>query len=151
MITALASLCAAVPADASPAPPGAASYSPHTVDASLPGAAFAVAGDIEGDARQELVVTGFGRFEAVPGGPPIPPAAGRLAVYRQSGRALGTWSKQLVFDTDAAIPFPNEPGVADVDRDGDRDIGPRRIPSLRRTVRISQLVGTPCRRPLEAS
>ncbi|MFF9060904.1 FG-GAP repeat domain-containing protein [Streptomyces sp. NPDC014882] len=122
MLIALASLHGAAPADASPAPPAVASFSPHTVDASLPGAAFAVAGDVEGDGRQEVVATGFGRFKAVPGGPPIPPAAGALAVYRQSGRDLGAWSKRLVFDTDAAIPFPNEPGVADVDRDGDRDI-----------------------------
>ncbi|MEU4084798.1 FG-GAP repeat domain-containing protein [Streptomyces aureus] len=107
-------------APAATAPP--ASFSPHTVDPDLPGAAFAVAGDIEGDRRQEIVASGFGRFTAVPGGPPLPPAAGQLAVYRQGGRGLDTWSKRLVFDTDAAIPFPNEPSLADVDGDGDQDI-----------------------------
>ncbi|AWI31210.1 FG-GAP repeat domain-containing protein [Streptomyces tirandamycinicus] len=106
----------------SPAAPAAVSFSPHTVDGNLAGAAFAVASDVRGDARQEIVATGFGHFTTVPGGPPVPPAAGRLALYQQRGPGLGSWSKRLVFDTDARIPFPNEPNVADVDGDGDRDI-----------------------------
>ncbi|MFF0201266.1 FG-GAP repeat domain-containing protein [Streptomyces sp. NPDC005017] len=81
-----------------------------------------MASDVVGDNRRELLVTGFGHFQPLLGGPPIPPAAGRLALYQQSGRDVGTWSKRLVFDTDAAIPFPNEPAVADVDRDADRDV-----------------------------
>ncbi|MFG2867506.1 FG-GAP repeat domain-containing protein [Streptomyces sp. NPDC048338] len=121
VLIALAPL-AATPAGASAPPSAAPSFSPHTVDPDLAGAAFAVTGNVEGDPRQEIVATGFGRFTAVPGGPPLPPAAGRLAVYRQSGRGLDSWSKRLVFDTDAAIPFPNEPALSDVDRDGDRDI-----------------------------
>ncbi|MER5402119.1 VCBS repeat-containing protein [Streptomyces sp. NPDC002599] len=122
LLIVLTSLCATVPATASPAAPDPATFSPHTIDSALPGAAFVVAGDVVGDIRKELVATGFGRFQTVPGGPPIPQAAGRLAVYQQSGRDLDNWSKRLVFDTDAAIPFPNEPALADVDRDGDRDI-----------------------------
>ncbi|MCX5410229.1 VCBS repeat-containing protein [Streptomyces sp. NBC_00335] len=122
VLMALSPLAAAPPAGAPPTAPPPASFSPHTVDPDLPGAAFAVTGNVVGDVRQEIVATGFGRFTTVPGGPPIPPSAGQLAVYRQSGHGLDTWSKQLVFDTDAAIPFPNEPAVSDVDRDGDRDI-----------------------------
>ncbi|MGW1771407.1 FG-GAP-like repeat-containing protein [Streptomyces sp. NPDC002104] len=122
VLIAVSALSVASPTSAQVTAPGAAAFSPHTVDLDLPGAAFAVTGNLSGDLRQEIVATGFGRFTAAPGGPPIPPAAGQLAVYGQSGRGLDTWSKRLVFDTDAAIPFPNEPAVSDIDRDGDRDI-----------------------------
>ncbi|MFJ3666860.1 FG-GAP repeat domain-containing protein [Streptomyces sp. NPDC090106] len=122
LLITLTSLCAAVPAGALPSRPAPPAFSAHTVDAALPGAAFAVAGDLVGGPRKELVVTGFGRFTTVPGGPPVPPAAGRLALYQQNGADLDTWSKRLVFDTDAGIPFPNEPALADVDGDRDQDI-----------------------------
>lgn len=83
------------------------------IDPSLPGAAFAVTGDINGDSRDDLVVSSFGTLA----GTNIP--TGTVAWYEHDGNG---WTRHVVFDETAGIKFPNRVTVADMDSDGDADL-----------------------------
>ncbi|WP_372735892.1 FG-GAP repeat domain-containing protein [Nocardioides sp.] len=97
-----------------------ASFSRVDIDAGITGAAFTAAGSVYGS-ETDLVTSAFGAFVPGVGGPPTPPAAGTVQLYRP-GANIGTWTKVTVFDTSAAITFPNQPTIADVDGDDDNDI-----------------------------
>lgn len=97
-------------------PPKPVSFTRHTVDAALPGAAFSVAADVVGNRKKEIVATGFGTI--VPGSPA---PYGEVAVYAL-GESVDDWAKTRVFGPEAGIRYPNEPAVADFDRDRDMDI-----------------------------
>lgn len=99
-------------------PANPASFARVNVDTAITGAAFTVQGSVFGT-EMNLVTSGFGAFTGGP--PPTPPAAGTLQVYRP-GANLGDWTKVSVFTEAAAITFPNQPTIADVDGDADNDL-----------------------------
>ncbi|WP_372735610.1 FG-GAP repeat domain-containing protein [Nocardioides sp.] len=84
------------------------------IDTELTGAAFAVAADLDGRGRREVVVSAFGKIQ----GTSIP--NGTIVSYRQ--RKDRSWRKRTIVPASAGIVWPGEPLVADVDRDGDQDV-----------------------------
>ena len=92
-----------------------ASFTRTNIDPSITGAAFTVAGSVFGT-EKNLVTSGFGTFSM---GSPL--TAGTVQVYRP-GANLGVWSKVTVFNESAGIITPNQPTIADVDKDGDNDV-----------------------------
>ncbi|GAA3217345.1 hypothetical protein GCM10010468_40000 [Actinocorallia longicatena] len=120
-LTAVLCLSGLGPANASKPSAEPVAFTRHVVDPALPGAAFAIAADVLGGPAPELVASGFGTFLFPPGGPPVQPAGGELAIYRKGG-SLDEWTKVPVFGAEEKIAFPNMPAAADVDRDGDRDL-----------------------------
>ena len=106
------------PPDAAPpdAPPvDAASgvvFGAVTVDPDPDRPAFVTAADLDGDGRQELVVSVFS-------GSPL--GSGALAIYTMAG-SVASWSRQVVVPKSAGIKFPNAVSIVDVDGDQDLDL-----------------------------
>ncbi|QFU76624.1 VCBS repeat-containing protein [Halioglobus maricola] len=102
-------------------------YKRHTIEDSLPGAAFVVAGNLIGGDRPEMVVSSFGELVAGPEGTIIP-EAGKLTLFKNASGInypngpLRQWQQIPIFDEAAGITFPNRPTLADVDEDGDLDV-----------------------------
>jgi hypothetical protein len=119
---ALAAALLATPAQAGPPvdPAGPASFTRVDLDTGVAGAAITVTGSGFGT-EQNLVTSAFGAYGPPTGGPPSPPDAGTVQVYRP-GATIGDWTKVPVLDESAAITFPNQPTLADVDGDGDTDV-----------------------------
>lgn len=129
LVTAVA-VCTAVSAvgvaSAATDPASPPTYERVMVDAAIPGSSFSVTEDISGDSRPEIVASGFGTFSFGPFGP-IPAAAGTVSVYENTapnkkGGSLASWAETPVVELSDGITIPSQPTVADVDRDGDKDI-----------------------------
>lgn len=106
----VAGACAAPPTV--PLPPSPVTFTKHVVTAAYPGAAFVVADDVQGDARKELIATGFVNAS---GGP------GYVSIFEQ-GADLDSWSRSDVVTPADNIRYPHEPAIADLDGDGDDDM-----------------------------
>jgi hypothetical protein len=83
--------------------------------ASIEGPAFGTAGDLDGDGRDELVISVFGRIA----GTAIP--NGSVVAYSRD-RRNGGFRATTVVPADKGVRFPNEPVLDDVDGDGDLDV-----------------------------
>ena len=83
-----------------------------TVDPDPDRPAFVTTSDLNGDGRQELVVSVFS-------GSPL--GSGALAIYAMAG-SVDSWSRQVVVPKSAGIKFPNAVSVVDVDGDHDLDL-----------------------------
>ncbi len=92
------------------------------VDAALPGAAFIVNGNVNGDVRPELVATAFGPYAG-----PAPAGAGTVTLYNNTaknkqGGDIDSWAPTTIVPQSAGIYGPNQPTLSDVDGDGDVDV-----------------------------
>ena len=81
---------------------------------SLAGAAFASAGDVDGDGLPEMVTSGFGKVSLSA----IPPGT----VVMHSRTKNGRWEESEIVPASAGIRFPNETLLEDVDGDGLVDV-----------------------------
>ena len=110
-VTAVAALVAACVPPLPDVPPSPVAFTEHGV-ASIARAAFVVAGEVTGGAGPELVSTSFG---------PGTNAPGRVSLH-ELGTDLGDWTTTAIVTEADAIPFPNDPTIADVEGDGDSDV-----------------------------
>jgi hypothetical protein len=81
----------------------------------LPGAAFSMTADLDGDRRKEILVSSFGKVAGFG-----PTAGGTIAIYR--AKRGGGWSRTDLVKPSDGIQFPNEPTVTDVNGDGRVDV-----------------------------
>ena len=98
-------------------PVTAASFTINQI-AAQPGAAFTVVGQVVGGVKDKEIVSSSFNFSPPVGGPPSP-LPGTVTMYSNTG---GTWNPTTVVPTSAGITSPNEPTIADVNRDGRNDI-----------------------------
>ncbi|MGI9579285.1 MAG: FG-GAP repeat domain-containing protein [Microthrixaceae bacterium] len=110
-VTALAAVGAGCVPPPPEVPPSPVSFTEHTV-ASVPRAAFVVAGDVTGGAGDELVSTSFGAGTSSPG----------TVSLHELGADLGDWTTTPIVTASDDIAFPNDPTITDVDGDGDADV-----------------------------
>ena len=85
------------------------------VVANIPGPAFGTTGDLNGDGRDELVISVFGRLA----GTKIP--NGTVVSYSRESRK-GNLRASTIVPASKGLSFPNEPVLIDVDEDGDLDV-----------------------------
>jgi hypothetical protein len=90
-------------------------FTRYVVDSEAIGPAFVSVADVDGDGKQEILVSYYGDTSTS-----VPP--GRVRIYR-FGASLAEWSlmEEVVTENDG-ISFPNQTSVEDVDGDGDLDI-----------------------------
>ena len=83
----------------------------HTVDSHPDRPAFVKVGDLDGDGRQEILVSMFAAS---------PLSSGHLAMYRLEGEGFFNFKKTKLagFNT----RFPNDPAIEDVNSDGLKDV-----------------------------
>lgn len=91
-----------------------------TVDDDAPGPAFTSIGDVNGDGRPDLVVSSLGVVKT--DGANLTLSKGHVDVYLQGEGGLGCWQKQSIVGDEAALYFPNQTTLGDVDGDGDLDL-----------------------------
>lgn len=81
----------------------------------LPGAAFSMTADLDGDRRQEIIVSSFGKVAGFG-----PTTGGTMAIYQ--AKRSGGWTRTDLVKPSDGIQFPNEATVTDVDGDGRMDV-----------------------------
>lgn len=103
-------------------PASKASYEKLVVKDPQQSAAFIAVDDLDGNGKQEIVLTTL--IEQSPPGPPTSASRGALRVFSITGGAQGPWTeKTLIPTTDPqGYPFINAPQVFDVDEDGVKDL-----------------------------
>ncbi len=110
---------------ASRSPEGAnppAGYAYFAVKDPQQSAGFLDVADLDGDGRQEIILSTL--VELTLPGPPNPTSRGALRVFRSGADLAGPWNEEVVLATTDpnGFPFINTPQVMDVDGDGVLDI-----------------------------
>lgn len=97
-------------------------YEKIVVKAPQQSAAFLGVADLDGDGKQEIVLSTL--VEQTPPGPPNAASRGALRVFKSEGGVDGPWRERVLISTTAVegFPFINTPQIMDVDGDGHPDI-----------------------------
>jgi hypothetical protein len=102
-------------------------YTRTTIDSTLTGAAFVIAGNVVDNPRPEIIASAFGQFSFGPQGP-VWPLAGKVIMYKnaQKGNApngqIADWEQTEIVGLSELIRVPNRPTLADVSGDGKQDV-----------------------------
>lgn len=104
-----------------PAPSEVAGFSRYALDSAAFGPAYAAAGDMNGDGKTDILIAKFGTFKIDPATSMVTLSPGLITLYTQ-GTSASCWSQTDIINADDKVYFPNQPALADVDKDGDLDV-----------------------------
>lgn len=104
-----------------PAPSEVAGFTRYTLDGDAFGPAYVAAGDVNGDGRPDMLVSKFGTFTIDPNTAMVTLSPGVISLFAQ-GSSVNCWTRTDIVTASDKIYFPNQPTLADVDKDGDLDV-----------------------------